>query len=63
LSTCTRTNNQPSPNQQWLIGPNGELINANSGRCLDDPGGSTVNGTQLDQQDCYGNVSEVWAAT
>ena len=28
-----------------------------------DPGGTTVNGTQLNQQDCYGNVSEVWAAT
>jgi hypothetical protein len=59
LSACT--SNQPS--QQWLVGPNGELINANSGRCLDDPGASTVNGTQLDQQDCYGNVSEVWLAT
>ena len=46
-----------------LVGPNGELINANSGRCLDDNGGSTVNGTQLDQQDCYGSVPEIWAAT
>jgi Ricin-type beta-trefoil lectin domain len=50
-------------NQQWLVGPNGELINVNSSRCLDDTGGSTVNGTQLDQQDCYGSVPEVWAAT
>jgi hypothetical protein len=49
-------------NQQWLVGPNGELINANSSRCLDDAGG-TVNDTQLDQQDCYGSVPEVWAAT
>jgi hypothetical protein len=49
-------------NQQWLVGPNGELINVNSNRCLDDAGG-TVNDTQLDQQDCYGNTSEVWAAT
>jgi hypothetical protein len=63
LWTCLTTNGQPAPNQQWLVGPNGELINANSGRCLDDPGGPTANGTQLDQQDCYGNVSEVWAAT
>lgn len=59
LSACT----SGQPSQQWLVGPNGELINANSGRCLDDPGGSAVNGTQLDQQDCYGNVSEVWLPT
>ncbi|HEY4850598.1 MAG TPA: ricin-type beta-trefoil lectin domain protein, partial [Streptosporangiaceae bacterium] len=63
LWTCITANGQPAPNQLWLAGPNGELINAMSGRCLNDPGGTTVNGTQLDQQDCYGNVSEVWAAT
>ena len=63
LWSCLTANGQPVPNQLWLVGPNGELINANSGRCLNDPGGTTVNGTQLDQQDCYGNVSEVWAAT
>jgi len=57
LWTCTGASNQ-----QWLIGPNGELINVNSSRCLDDAGG-TVNDTQLDQQDCYGSVPEVWAAT
>jgi hypothetical protein len=62
LWSCLTANGQPVPNQLWLAGPNGELINANSGRCLNDPGG-TINGTQLNQQDCYGNVSEVWLAT
>jgi hypothetical protein len=52
-----------SAGQQWVVGPNGELINVNSSRCLDDTGGSTVNGTRLDQQDCYGSGPEVWAAT
>jgi hypothetical protein len=58
LVTCSG-----NPDQVWNVGPDGELINGLSGRCLDDPGGSTVNGTALDQQDCYGNTSEVWAAT
>jgi Ricin-type beta-trefoil lectin domain/Putative Ig domain len=49
--------------QHWLIGPSGELVNANSGRCLADPGNSTTDGTALVQQDCYGLSGEIWAVT
>ena len=41
----------------WVPGPAGELINANSGRCLDNPG----LGRRLVQEDCYGQPGEVWA--
>jgi Ricin-type beta-trefoil lectin domain len=41
----------------WLPGPGGELINANSGRCLDDEG----RGLKLVQEDCYGLPGEIWA--
>jgi putative Ig domain-containing protein/ricin-type beta-trefoil lectin protein/subtilase family protein len=44
----------------WLPGPGGELINAFSGKCLDDPGGAG-SGTALVQEDCYGQPGEVWA--
>ncbi len=41
----------------WIPGPGGELINANSGRCLDNVG----LGRRLVQEDCYGQPGEVWA--
>lgn len=47
--------------QDWLVGPNGELINEGSGLCLDDPGDSTVSGTQLTESDCYGQLGQIWA--
>jgi beta-glucosidase len=58
LETCNG-----APDQVWLVGLDGELINGLSSRCLDDPAGSTVNGTAADQQDCYRAAAEVWAAT
>jgi len=57
------TNTTTNTNQRWSIGPNGELFSLNSGRCLDDPGNNTKNGTQLVQQDCYGQAGEIWAVT
>ena len=41
----------------WVPGPGGELINLNSGRCLDNPG----SGEGLVQEDCYGLPGEIWA--
>ena len=41
----------------WIPGPGGELINGNSGRCLDNLG----LGRRLVQEDCYGQPGEVWA--
>jgi hypothetical protein len=52
-----------STSQQWLIGPLGELVNLNSGRCADDPDNTTTNGTQLIQDDCYHLPGEVWDPT
>jgi hypothetical protein len=57
------TNLKTNANQHWTIGPNGELFNLNSGRCLADPGDSTTNGTRLVQEDCYGQAGEIWAVT
>ncbi len=47
--------------QEWLACPNGEIINAGTGLCLDDPGNSKVAGTQLVLNDCYGTLGEIWA--
>jgi len=46
--------------QKWLRGPDGELMNAHSGRCLADPGSSKANGTRLVQEDCYSQPGELW---
>jgi hypothetical protein len=45
---------------RWVRGPNGQLINANSGRCLAIPGNSRTAGTQLIQDDCYSEPGEIW---
>jgi hypothetical protein len=49
------------PDDDWLWGPGGELINAGSGLCLDDPGDAATAGTGLITTDCYGSPGEVWA--
>lgn len=46
--------------QQWQRGPGHELMNANSSRCLADPGDSRVSGTKLIQEDCYSLPGESW---
>ncbi|GAA5178927.1 hypothetical protein GCM10023322_07260 [Rugosimonospora acidiphila] len=46
--------------QQWRVGPSGELINPNSGRCLDDPSATTTNGTQQVIYNCKGIVNQRW---
>jgi hypothetical protein len=48
------------PAQKWLRGPNDQLMNANSGRCLADPANSKVSGTPLIQDDCYSLPGEDW---
>jgi hypothetical protein len=53
--SCTDATN--TPNGFWVPGPGGELINVNSGRCLDDTG----TGARLVQEDCYGLPGEIWA--
>ena len=46
-------------NQQWQAS-NGALVNPASGKCLDDPGSSTANGTQLDLWTCNGGANQQW---
>jgi hypothetical protein len=47
-------------NQQWVPQPNGTLVSAQSGRCLDDPGFATANGTQLVIWDCNNGANQHW---
>ncbi|MEV4141884.1 ricin-type beta-trefoil lectin domain protein [Dactylosporangium sp. NPDC049742] len=39
------------------------VVGAGSGRCLDVPGSSTTNGTQLQLWDCHGNTNQRFTAT
>jgi hypothetical protein len=47
-------------NQQWSHQPDGTLVSAQSGRCLDDPNGSTAAGVQLQIWDCHGGGNQTW---
>jgi hypothetical protein len=51
-------------NQQWN-GPqsNGEIVGAQSSRCVDDPNFSTQPGTQLQLFDCNGGANQQWTWT
>jgi hypothetical protein len=46
-------------NQVWQP-YDGGYVNPVSGRCLDDPGFSTTDGTQLDIWDCNGGINQQW---
>jgi hypothetical protein len=46
--------------QVWQLTADGQIVNANSGRCLSDPGDGSA-GTRLVQEDCYGQAGEIWA--
>jgi serine/threonine protein kinase len=45
--------------QVWQPQSNGELVNPQSGKCLDDAG-SGGSGTQLQLQDCTGGADQTW---
>jgi Ricin-type beta-trefoil lectin domain/Putative Ig domain/Subtilase family len=51
----------PTIEEGWSILPDGQIMNNTANLCLDDPGDSTANGTQLVLQDCYGEAGEIWA--
>jgi len=40
---------------------NGELLNAAWGKCRDDPGFNTAQGTQLDLWTCNGGSNQQWS--
>jgi dienelactone hydrolase len=41
----------------------GQIVAAASGRCLDVPGATTAQGTQLQIWDCHGGINQTWART
>jgi hypothetical protein len=47
--------------QQWLPQAGGNIINPESGLCLDDPNASDTNGTQLQIRTCGNYLSQEWA--
>jgi Glycosyl hydrolase family 59/Ricin-type beta-trefoil lectin domain/Glycosyl hydrolase family 59 central domain len=47
-------------NQVWQPQANGELLNPQSGKCLDDPAASTTPGTQLEIWDCNNGANQHW---
>ena len=46
--------------QIWQPQANGALLNPQSGRCLDSPGGATADGTDLQIYDCNGLDPQKW---
>ena len=46
--------------QTWTLNGAGELRNHQTGKCLNDPGGKSANGTQLDFWTCNGSAGEEW---
>ena len=46
--------------QVWTPQSNGSLVNSGSGLCLEDPGGTTTAGTQLDLHTCNGAADQQW---
>ncbi|MFI8081531.1 RICIN domain-containing protein [Kitasatospora sp. NPDC086009] len=46
--------------QQWLPSPTGYLLNPASGKCLDDPRSTAVQGVALNLWTCNGTGAQVW---
>ena len=59
VEACDSTPSSLDFSEIWIPGPGGELINAESGRCLDDQGNGPA-GSPVIQDDCYGEDGEVW---
>jgi hypothetical protein len=47
-------------NQQWRPGPDGSLVNVNSGKCLEIADWRTDNGAPARQWDCTGGSNQKW---
>jgi hypothetical protein len=55
LCVCNGTGSQ-----QWQANSAGELVNPQSGLCLDDPGGTSTGKTQLQIYDRIGGTAQTW---
>jgi hypothetical protein len=51
------------PAQQWVIYPNGNLVNPNANKCLDVRDWRTDNGAPLQIWDCTGGANQKWHLT
>ncbi|HSW80451.1 MAG TPA: RICIN domain-containing protein, partial [Candidatus Saccharimonadales bacterium] len=47
-------------NQQWTYTGNNTFKGTGSGKCIDDPNGSTTNNTQLQIWTCSGVTQQIW---
>jgi hypothetical protein len=47
--------------QVWHPQAGGAIVNAQSGKCLDDTGWSTTPGTQVQIWDCTGGANQSWS--
>jgi hypothetical protein len=59
--------NLSGSNQEYIVTQtadgNYRLVNSNSGLCVEVPGFSTSNGTQLDTWGCNGGTNQEWVLT
>jgi GH25 family lysozyme M1 (1,4-beta-N-acetylmuramidase) len=64
--TASDTNGSSSTTFPWQVnaasntGPSGQIVLANGGKCIDDPGYSTADGTRLDIWSCVNQSNEKW---
>jgi hypothetical protein len=56
LYTCNGTGAQ-----HWSLAADGELVNANSGKCLDVVDKGTVNATRLQIWSCTASANQIWS--
>ena len=52
-----------NPARRWRRPAEVMIVGAQSGRCVDVPGSSTTNGTQLQLWDCHGGANQRWTYT
>jgi Putative Ig domain/Ricin-type beta-trefoil lectin domain/Subtilase family len=45
----------------WFPLPDGQIINADNGLCLDNPGSAAAQAAKLVMEPCYGSAGEIWA--
>ncbi|NUT21380.1 MAG: PHB depolymerase family esterase [Hamadaea sp.] len=63
LDGGTPPTSSPPPSSPPPTRSNVMLVGAASGRCLDDPNGTTANGTQMQLWDCWGGSPQRWTYT
>jgi hypothetical protein len=60
LATCNKSGGQFWETSGIVRVPGVELINPRSGKCLEDPNGSTTDGTVVQIRTCHRSAAQVW---